>query len=144
LNYTEFSNATSSEKLVLAWVQAAQRAMVWTNHSGLIYYKDVPEFVTDAYENGTALTSVASVAAIDSSGKWFFDATAKRVYLWSSGGVNPDNTFIRLNYRLFYSNAPIDLPWDLSTGTDVEYLPIIQATSQFGYEIDPEQFGVAL
>jgi len=144
LNYTEFANATRSEKIVLAWVQAAQRAFVWTNHSGSIYYKDVPEFVTGVLENGTALTQVASIVAINSAGRWFFDATAKRLYVRTSGSVNPDNTFIRLNYRLFYSNTPIDLPWDLNTGTDVEYLPIIQGTSQFGYEIDPEQFGVAL
>jgi hypothetical protein len=144
MNYTEFANATSSEKIVLAWMQASQRAMVWTVHSGSIYYKDVPEFVTGVIQDGTSLTNATSVAGIDAAGKWFFDPTAKRLYVRTTGSADPDSVFVRLNYRLFFSNAPIDLPWDLSTGTDVEYLPIIQSTSQFGYEIDPDQFGVAL
>lgn len=144
MDYEQFSQRPSSEKVVLAWLEPAQRLMVWSLHSGSIYSKAVPEFVINVIENGTALTQVASIVAINSAGKWYFDATAKTLYVRTVGSVDPTTVFLRADYRLFFSNGPFDLPWDLVSGTDVEYLPNIQANSDFGYEIDLEQFGTAL
>jgi hypothetical protein len=151
MNYSEFAQLPSSEKVVLAWLQAAQRLMVWTVHSGSVYRKTVPEFVTRVVQSvvgseaaGTVLTEVASAALVNSAGKWHFDLTTKILYLRTTDSADPDTVFIRADYRIFVSNAPFILPWDLSAGGDVEYLPILRAAPDFRYEIDPEQFGVSL
>jgi hypothetical protein len=142
--YSQFSNAPTSEKVVLLWVAAAQRLKVWTNHSGSVWRKDVPEFVTAIAQDGTALTQVSSLVAVNGAGKWFFDATVKRLYVWATGSVDPGTVFIRADYRMFFSNGPFDLPWDLDSGAEVSYEPLLMTTSEFTYEIDPDQFGVAL
>jgi hypothetical protein len=144
LSYNEFANATASQKLVLGWIGAAQRLMVWSVHAGSVYLKDVPEFVTGLVQDNTSLTKVANVAAINGAGKWFFDVTAKRLYCWPLSSSEPDTVFLRADYRIFVANAPVILPWDLDAGEEVEYLPILQENSEFPYEIDPEQFGIAL
>lgn len=144
LTYSEFANQTASEKVILAWIAASQRLMVWSLYSGSVYSKVVPEFVTGLIQDGTALAQVASIAAINSAGKWYFDAMTKTLYVRVTGSGDPDAVFLRGDYRIFVSNGPFDLPWDLDTGTEVEYLPILQSTSDFPYEIDPDQFGVSL
>lgn len=144
MDYSQFAEKPVSEKVVLAHMGAAQRLLSWALYSGSIYSKATPEFVVGVTEAGTALVQVASLAAVNSAGKWFFDATAKTLYVRTTGSVDPSNVFLRADYRIFLSTAPVDLPFDLSAGTEVEYLPIIQGTAQFGYEIDLEQFGVAL
>lgn len=142
--YSEYIQKVASEKVVLVWIEPSVKLSVFTLHAGFIYKKVVPEFTIALYQSGTLLTEVSSLALVTTAGKWFFDKTAKTVYLWCNSNAVPDAVLIKANYRLFFSNGPFNLPYDLVSGTDVEYLPIVSATSQFGYEIDSEQMGIAL
>ena len=142
--YSSFKNKTSSEKVVLAWIEPSAKLSVWTLHSGSIYKKVVPEYVIRIYQNTTLLTEVNTLGAVTGVGKWFFDYSTKTVYVWCNSSSNPDAVLMRADYRLFFSNGPFVLPHDLSTGDEVEYLPHLESTSNFGYELDPEQMGISL
>lgn len=143
--YAQYSQDVASEKVVLAWFEPAQRLVVWTLHSGAIYKKVVSEFVIEVIQAGTFLSEQQTLSAVNAPGKWFFDPYAKTLYLWCLGGVNPESVFVRATYRLFFANAPYILPWNLEEGGfEVEYQSLISATSDFSYEIDYEQIGVAL
>lgn len=144
LTFDQHAQRTASEKVILAWIGAAQRLMVWDDLGSGLFAKVVPEFVVGLMEDGVALDQVADIIDLTTDGQWCFVAEEKTVYFYMPGGATPDESFVRADYRIFVSNAPYELPWDLDGGVDVEYLPIIQATSDFPYEIDPDQLGVSL
>lgn len=120
--------------------------MVWTVHSGSVYKRVVDQYVINLYENGTQLTEVASIAAVNSAGKWFFDEDTYTVYVRATDSGNPGDKdhFTMAIYRLFLANMPIDLPYDLVSGKTVPYEGIINNTSAFGAELDSERKGTAL
>lgn len=143
--YAEFADLPSSKKSVLAWIEPSARLVGWTLHAGAIY-KIVPDFFPlRILQDGSELTEVASLAAVNSAGKWFFDTASNQIYLWANLSSNPDNVISRVDYRIFLSTVPIILPYNLEeTGYEVEYLPLIATTSFFGHELDSEQIGIAL
>jgi hypothetical protein len=137
MNYSEFQNQTSSEKITLAIVNASKRLMGWSLHSGSVYKIenfDIQSIVS-IEDSGTAYTEVASIGAVTAS-KFYNDRTNKILYLRTTGSDNPNGRFLSLNFRLFFSNSPIALPYDLNEGFEVFFEPLIQSTSQFGVEID--------
>lgn len=145
MEYLDYINEASSEKLVLAQIFPAQRLMVWELHSGSIYKKSVDFFVHAIEEEGEPLTQVTSLVAINSAGKWFFDDVEKILYVRTTDSVDPATVFTVCFYKMFFSNAPVTLPHDLDTGREVEYFPLIDATSEFGAQLEnDEQVGTAL
>jgi hypothetical protein len=135
--YAGYSAAPSSEKLTLAVLHGSNRLMGWTLYSGSVYTLssfDVASIVS-IEDSGTAYTEVSSIAAV-TAGKFYNDRDNKVLYLRASNSSNPNSRFLVLTRRLFFSNAPITLPHDLSTGYDVYWEPMIESTSQFGVEID--------
>ena len=140
--YEEFADKTRSEKVVLAWIQPVQRLLLFTLFSGFVYKKSVDHFVVGVKDSSTSLTEASSTSL--NAGEWFFDAENKTLYVRASDDSDPSTRTISAEYRLFYSNLPYILPYDLESGTAVEYDSRIEATSSFSSEIDEEQTGIAL
>jgi hypothetical protein len=114
-------------------------------HSGFVYKLnnfDVSVIVR-LMDYGVQLTEVGSIGAIV-NGSFYNDRANKILYLRFNDS-NPNGRFIVCHYRLFFSNVPISLPYDLGVGREVEWVPYILSTSQFGVEIDNEnQQGFAI
>ena len=142
--FQEHKAKTSSEKIVLAWVEPSQRLFGWTVHAGSVYKRVTSYYVVGVRQDGTAFTEVASIAAVDAVGKWYFDSATKTLYVRSTGSVDPGTLWTDVTYRLFFSNAPIDLPADLASGVEVPYEARIRKTSKFKAKFDPDQKGIAL
>lgn len=137
MSYTSFQNQVSSEKLTLAILHASKRLMAWTLHSGSIYKLtnfDVASIVT-IEDSSIAYTEVDNISAVTAS-KFYNDRDNKILYLRTTGSDNPNSRFLVITQKLFFANAPITLPHDLSSGYEVYWEPMIKSTSSFGVEID--------
>ncbi len=135
--YTDFQNSASSEKVTLAIVDGSKRLIAFSLHSGSIYKLtsfDVA-VVTSIEVSGVALASVASLASV-AAGTYYNDRENATLYLWLSDSANPNAAFVVLTSKYFFSNRPTTLPWDLNTGFDVYFEPMIKTTSAFGVELD--------
>lgn len=136
MQYSDFQNQVSSEKITLCLLNASSRLMGWTLHSGSIYKIENLDVIVDGIEDsGTAYTAVNSIVSTTAS-KYFYDVDTQTLYLRTTGSDNPNSRFIVLRQKLCFSNVPITLPHDLSTGEEVEFLPLLKSTSQFGVDID--------
>jgi hypothetical protein len=142
--YQEHKNKATSEKIVLAWLEPSQRLFAWTVHSGSVYKRTVPYYVVGVRQDATALTSVSSLGSVTGAGKFFFDPATRILYVWSAGSVDPGTLWTDVTYRLFFSNAPIDLPADMANAVEVPYDARIQKTSKFKAKFDQDQKGIAL
>lgn len=140
--FAELANKPTSEKVTLVWVEPKERFLVWTLDSGYVYKRDVSYFVVDILEGTTSLTQGSSSSL--SSGQWWYDAENGTVYIRTSDDSNPNTKDVVGTYRLFYSNSPLNLPYDLSSGPDVEYQGRLKSTSPITQQLDEEQIGVAL
>jgi len=137
MTYSEFQEKVSSEKLVLATLDASKRLMGWTLHSGSIYKIENFSFkvITSVEDSGTAYTEASSIGDVTAS-KYFLDQDTDTLYLRASDSSSPNSRFIVVTVRLHLANAPITLPHDLSTGFEVFWEPWIKTSSAFGTEID--------
>lgn len=137
MQYTDFQNLPSSEKITLAILSASKRLMGWTLHSGSVYkIENFAYAVIEALEDsGNAYTATTSIGACTAS-KFYLDRSAQTLYLRTTGSDNPNGRFIAATFNLYFANVPIALPHDLSSGFDVMWEPLIKATSQFGVAID--------
>lgn len=60
----------------------------WTLYSGSIYSSTTTyNEPATLYEDGVALTKVATIGDIDAAGKWAWDGS---LHVWTTGGVDPD------------------------------------------------------
>ena len=133
----EYINAQSSEKIILAHIDARARILPWTLYSGTTYYKQVDNFVVKVHNGLTEYTQGANQLSL-SSGQFYFSPTDNRLYV-NTGG-NPVNEEIIATFRLFFSNASLALPYNLTPGaTKVEYVGRIQRAPGFKHKIGVEQ-----
>ncbi len=137
MQYSEFQNMPSSEKITLAFLQASKRLMGWELHSGSIY--KITNFthpvVVAVEDSGTGYTSVGSVGALVAS-SYYLDRTNHVLYVHATGSANPNSRIIVVTVKFFYANVPVVLPHDLDEGFDVFFEPLVASTSEFGVEID--------
>jgi hypothetical protein len=148
MNYTDFANQTVSEKIGLVILEASERLIGWTLHSGTVYkFQNFQRSnVWALNEADTQLEEGSSIASL-TPGQYYFDRSNEIVYLKTTDETHPNGKFIALTFRLFFStpNGIITLPHDLSAGYEVEWLPLIQDTSDFGVDLDNQnQLGVAI
>ena len=144
--YEILQQRPASEKVTLAKVKAARRLMAWVVHSGSIYKKTSFDFsvIDSITQNGVAMTEVASLALVVAN-TWFNDRSNKIIYMRTSGSTHPNGEFISMKFWNFFSTTPTVAPYDLNTGKEVFWIPLIKATSFFGVELDnTEQIGFAL
>lgn len=135
--YSDFKNRISSEKLVLAILEASQRLVAFTLHSGSIYKK--PSFdiavISSLKESGVSLVEVFQLSDVTAN-RFYNDRENQVIYLQCSDSGNPNSKFLVLTRKLFYSNSPVNLSHDLNSGFEVPFEPLIQSTSNFGVELD--------
>lgn len=136
MNYQDYQNKASSEKIVLATIDAAKRLIGWTLDSGSIYYISY-EFdkIVSIEDSNTPYTEVSDLGSVTTS-TYFHDRSAKRIYLEASDSSNPNSRYLVGIVRLFLSNLPVTLPNDFDAGYEVYFEPVIEPSSLFGVEID--------
>ncbi len=137
MNFSEYQNKTSSEKIVLATLDASKRLMGWSVYSGSVYQLENISYkvIVSIEDSGTAYVEAANVGAV-TAGKYFLDRDTNTLYLRTTGSDNPNSRFIAATFRFFFSNLPIALPHDLDSEFEVFWEPLIQSSSEFGVEID--------
>ncbi len=137
MNFNDYQQLVSSEKLVLATIEASKRLMGWVVHSGSVYKLENVSLsvLLSVEDSGNAYTEVSSIGAVTSS-KYYFDRSSSTIYIRTTGSDHPNGRFIVGTFRLFFSNIPITLPYDLDSGFEVYWEASIQSTSDFGVEID--------
>lgn len=148
MEYSDYKNKASSEKITLAILEASKRLMGFTLHSDSVYY--IPQSVSvisSIRELGTEYTEVESIDDVTTS-TFYHDRDNARIYLQTSDGTHPNGKFLTLTFKLFFSSAPVTLPHDIdgdATGFEVYWEPSIDSTSEFGVEIDTiNQLGEAI
>lgn len=143
MTFEQASALTSSEKITLVTIESEKLVKLFTLYLGNIYHKTVPFFVVDVKQNGVSLTYVSNKASI-TSGQWTYEPLTGKVYVNITGNLDPKTAEMSLVYRHFVSNAPLNLPNDLSSGATVEWLPYLNSIGSVGQQLDDENTGVAL
>lgn len=140
--YSSYADKTLSEKILLCWVEPVERLLIWTLDSGAIYTRITSHFVVDILDGTTSLTEASSAAL--NAGEWYYDSETSICYVRMSDDSNPNTKDIVGKYRKFYSTAPVDLPYDLSSGADVHYEGCVKSIGDITKQLDYEQTGLAL
>jgi hypothetical protein len=143
MTFEQASALTSSEKITLVTIESEKLVKLFAFYSANTYYKEVPFFVVDVKQNGISLDYVANKTLI-SSGNWTYEPETGKVYVNIVGDLDPKTTELSLVYRHFLSNAPLNLPYDLNSGTIVEWLPYVNSIGSVGQQLDDQNTGVAL
>lgn len=135
--YNEFKNLVNSEKIALAILEASQRLVAFSLHSGSIYKKEGFDVsvISKLAMSGEPLEQVDSLAEVVGN-SYFNDRENQTLYIWLSDSSNPNSKFLVLTRKIFLSNSPVNLPYDLDSGAEVFFEPQIQSTSSFGVELD--------
>lgn len=144
--YADFQQQSESNKVGLARVDAAKRLLGWTLDSGSVYqigFTDSP-VVVKVVDSAAELTSVASKAAI-TPGSYFFERSTDTLFLETSGSTNPNLSFIGITFRLFFATEPVIAAYDLSSGFEVPWRPLLKPLSKYGVRLNTaDQTGQAL
>lgn len=136
MNYQDYQNQTSSEKIVLSILEPSKQLVGWELHSGSVYKLNFTfPVISSIKDSGNQYTEVNSIILV-TAGKYYLDLETQTLYLRTTGSDNPNGRFIVATFKLFYANVPIALPHDLSSGFEVFFEPLIKSNSQFGVEID--------
>jgi hypothetical protein len=137
MQFSDYQNLTSSEKITLARLSAAKRLMGWSVHAGSVYKLENFEYkvLTGIEDSGTAYTVAANVGAV-TAGKYYLDTSTSTLYIRTTGSDNPNGRFIVALLEFHFANVPIVLPYDLDTGAEVFFEPLVKSTSEFGVGID--------
>lgn len=138
-NRSQFTSAATSEKTVLAHIQATSRLYNWTVYSGNVYKRDVAYFVYKVKQGETALTKVNSIGAIV-AGTYYYNIDTNELYIETVGSVNPTTVEIIATYQFFYSTSTINAPWNLIDGdNDVLYQGRITNNPGYKHKVGIEQ-----
>lgn len=121
-------------------MNAKTRLINWGLDSGFIYKRTVSYFVTELQANDNSLTSVSTLGSLV-AGSFYYDPVNSELFVWLPDNSNPEDSEMVVTYRLFYSNVPISLPWDLSDSTeeDVYYDGRILQNPGYKFKIGIEQ-----
>lgn len=142
MTYATEIQKVSSEKYAVAHVHPSERLILFTLHSGSVYKRVVNYFVHRVYENNTALTKVATTSL--AVGEFYYEIATGTLYIRTSDSSNPNTKNIVVDYRLFFSDKPQSLAWDLDAGAEVYYEGLLKSSSPIKKEIDSELIGIAL
>jgi hypothetical protein len=143
INYEQASKLVRSEKISLVTCEAVKQVKIFQLYSGATYSKVVPHFVSNVLQNGVELEIAPDKDSL-TSGTWFFDAKNKTVYVNIVGDADPKTDNVSVVYKFFFSNTPINLPYDLSNGEVVEWLPLIGSIGSIGQTLDDQNTGIVL
>ena len=140
--FTSHIQKTTSEKITLCHVEPKKQVMEWTSEGSGIYSRDDSQVIINVEHEATALTKAESASV--GAGEWFYDVSDGTLYIKLSDSSDPANTEIYITYRYFFSNIPINLPYDLSTEETVYYDGRLKSFSPISYNLDDENIGIAV
>jgi hypothetical protein len=142
--YEEFSKKPRSEKVILAIIEAVQEFKLFELHSGSVYKRDVDHFVSRVKVEGVDL--VQGTSTVLSAGQFYFDATAKKLYVRLTSGADPKTERLSVTFKFFFSNAPVFAANDLAEGEPVGFEARISdgGVGALGQTLDDENTGVVL
>lgn len=142
MTFEEAALLPRSEKITLVTMLAEKRVKLFDNYSGSVYVKDAEYYVHQVKQFGVELEIVNNIPT--SPGTYYYSYAEKKIYVWLIGDGNPSADDVSLVYKFHFSNAPIILPSDLSSGNDVEWLPYIESVGSIGQSLDDENTGIVL
>lgn len=129
MNYNTASQKTRSEKITLVTVESVEQVRLFTANAS-DWDRVTDYFVIGVKEDGVSIAT------------WSYTPTTKTLKI--IGGTDPKGRKISLTYRHFYSNAPINLPYDLATGDVVEWEGRVNSIGSIGQQLDDENTGIVL
>lgn len=142
MNYTDFANNPRSEKIILVTAEASKEVKLFTVYSDSVYTRSVDHFVVGVKEGTSTLTQASSSSL--SPGQFYFDAKNKALYVRMSDSSNPKTKSVSIIFRFFWANAPVVLPYDLASGTPVEWEGRLQSIGSLGQQLDDQNTGIVL
>ena len=144
MTYQEFSQKSVSEKVTLAHIEPSSRLVLWNSEGNGVYSRSVNHFVIDIKAGVDSLSQSATSDL--SPGEWHFNPESSKVYIRMPDNSNPQASYVSATYRLFFSDSPYNLPFDLSDeGKVVGYEPLISSGGRFSAAVSStDQLGIAL
>jgi len=140
--YVDFAKKTRSKKIILAHLEAREKLKLFTVYSGSIYSRPVNYFVTEVKVNGMYLTEASSNAL--NAGEFYYSPNEGILYVRLSDNTDPKLNSLYATYKFFFSNIPVDLPHNITTGETVHYDSRIKSIGNLKLELDFEQTGISL
>ena len=145
MNFAEASQLTSSEKITLVTIESAKasKIFVFSASTGPVgtYFLDVSYFVSGVTINDTKLVAGSAFDTLTYN-QFFFDAPQKKLYF--AFATAPSQADVIIFYKHFFSNKPLILASELTSGTIVEWLPYILSIGSIGQQLDDENKGIVL
>lgn len=138
--HDEYTASNKSEKILLGHIHGSKRLYNFTL-DGSLYSRTTSHFVNKVFSGTTELTRVASTGAVVDNTKFFYDITTSKLYLYE---WDQDTDECIVEFRFFFSNVPINLPWDLASGAEVEYEPRIITVPKFKSQMSQGKKGLNL
>lgn len=142
MSYETFSKQTRSQKFILGHVESKKQHKIFDVFSVNVFSKITDFFVVGVSENGTSYIQNNSTSL--GLGEFFYDIINSTLYIRTFDDQEPKTKSIFITFKHFYSNIPINLPFDLSTGAEVYYDDLINSIGDLKLEIDFENTGIAL
>lgn len=140
MSFDDFRKAPRSQKYILGHLDSRLRVKLFTSLGGNLWQRQVDFFVVGVRVNQVDLSLVTGAPG---AGQFSYDPTTNTLVLYSV--TPPDETMSWVTHRHFFSNLPVALPWDLATGTEVDYQPRIKGElGDLKLELDFENTGIAL
>lgn len=139
--YAERSLKTSSEKILLCTIEAAEVCKLFTLDSGSQYRRNSTRFISKVKQGDTYLEQGTLPL---NAGEFYYSITDGIVYIRTTDSSNPNTKNITLFNKFFFSSAPINLPNDLSSGEAVEWDGRITQTGAIKQSLDDENTGIAI
>ena len=140
MDYQIESKKLRNEKVILATVDSAKQAKIFTL-DGLNYKRTEDFMVIGIKVNGSVINPYPNTTL--PLNRWHFDAQSMQLYIRLA--YNPKNYTIAVIYRHFFSNAPLILPYNISSGgVEVPWLPLIGSIGAIGEQLDDQNTGIVL
>ena len=135
--FSDYADKESSQKILLAKVEAATRESSFSVFSGSTYSKpfDKSPVISAVEEEGVAYVLGTSSVTL-TAGQYYYDIKDGVLYVRTFGSDDPNSHFIAVSFFLFFSNRPLSLSYDLGSGFDVSWCPILKSDSTFGVTLD--------
>jgi len=141
MNYQEASKLPRSEKVSLVIARASKLVKVFDVHSFNIYKRQTPFFVENVRLDGLLFEEGTDKGTL-LEGQFKYYPEESTVYIYSL--TPPEQNNFSLDYKLFFSNAPLILPHDLNNGESVEWMPLVDSIGNIGQVLDDENTGIVL
>lgn len=141
-NYLRYQNQAASEKITLAILNGASRLQAWHETEDVDVYKKTIniQVINTIKINGVNLSKKDSVETLE-----YFNYYYDNQDLYIKTKINPNvrTQYVVLTQKYFFADKGLSLPYDLNTGYDVYFEPLLFKTSEFGTELDIENQGLS-